>query len=262
MTTFSKPLTIENLRDRLTACWAELLRIEATRGGFAVSLPSVFPDGWQVDFEIETHLPSGVKLSDRGKVLGRLHATGQSFEKGQTRERLDAILRDWGLERDGFELFRWVEGVPDGETIHCFGEALVEVAHLGLLHDAKAETPDKADERMRAIFRDHGVEALKGAFVDGLARPHIRVDYLVESLRPKAFQLIHRQGRVLDFMEVWGWRWTDIRHKNPGLQPAMIYDPYLQDIDDASRAIGENVCDLFCSYEETDRIHAFLEESV
>ncbi len=237
-----------------------MLDISVIRDGFAFSLPSALPDGWQVAFEMETHLPAGVKLTDRGKILGHLHGAGQSFEKGQTRERLEGILRDWGLERDGFELFRWVEGMPDGETIHCFGEALVDVSHLGLLHDAKTEPPDKADERMRIIFRDHGVTAEKGAFLDGLARPHIRVDYLVSAPRPKAFQLLHRQGRVLDTMEVWGWRWTDIRHKNPDLQPAMIYDPYLQDIDDASRAIGEGVCDLFCSYEETDRIHAFLED--
>jgi hypothetical protein len=257
---FGNKITIDNLRDRLTNVWLELLDIAPTQTGFALSLPSALPDGWQVAFEIETHLPAGVKLTDRGKTLGLLHAGGQSFEKGHTRECLNRILSDWGLERDGFELINWIEGIPDGETIHCFGEALKEIAHLGLLHDAKIETPDKADARMKALFKDHGIEPVTGGHLDGLTRPRIRVDYLVESTRPKAFKLIHRQGRILDFMEVWGWRWTDIRNKNPAILPAMIYDPYNQDIDDASRAIGEEVCDLFCSYEENDRIHEFLDK--
>ncbi len=38
----------------------------------------------------------------------------------------------------------------------------------------------------------------------------------------------------------------------------MIFDPHHQEIDSESRSIGEDVCELFCSYEETDLIHEFL----
>jgi len=255
---FNTPLTIDELRTQLTGCWNDLLEIEIRKDGFSLALPHVLPDGWQVGFDLLSHFPAGVKLTDRGKTLGALHAQGQSFTNGHTRECLEKVLQDWGIQRDGFELFQWVEGMPDGEALHCFGQALIEMAHLTLLHEPRQKSEDMTDQRMRKIFQDHGVEAKSGAYLNGQARNRIRIDYLVESPAPKAFQLIHRQGRILDVMEVWGWRWTDLRKGNPRLQPAMIYDPYHQEIDQDSRAIGEEVCDLFCSYEETDRIHAFL----
>ena len=49
--------------------------------------------------------------------------------------------------------------------------------------------------------------------------------------------------------------------ENPALMPVMLYDPGAQEIDETSRAIGENVCSLFCAYNETERIHAVLEEA-
>jgi hypothetical protein len=40
--------------------------------------------------------------------------------------------------------------------------------------------------------------------------------------------------------------------------PAMLFDPAVQDIDSESLAIDQDVCELFCPYNETDRIHALL----
>jgi site-specific DNA-methyltransferase (adenine-specific)/adenine-specific DNA-methyltransferase len=63
---------------------------------------------------------------------------------------------------------------------------------------------------------------------------------------------------VLESMERWGWRWPDLKRKTPDLRAAMIYDPDRQVIDANSRRIGEEVCDLFCAYHESDRIAEFV----
>ena len=48
---------------------------------------------------------------------------------------------------------------------------------------------------------------------------------------------------------------------SPSLMPVMLFDPDSQEIDPESRAIGEEVCSLFCAYDQTDRIHGVLEEA-
>jgi len=73
--------------------------------------------------------------------------------------------------------------------------------------------------------------------------------------------VLRRRGRIHSTMEQWGYRWQDLRKTNPDLRPAMVYDPEIQDVDEASKAIGEDVCDLFCAYTETDRIHELIESS-
>ena len=68
------------------------------------------------------------------------------------------------------------------------------------------------------------------------------------------FSVLRRRGRIHATMEQWGYRWQDLRKTNPALRPALIYDPAVRNVDDAARAIGGEVCALFCAYDETDKI--------
>jgi hypothetical protein len=60
-------------------------------------------------------------------------------------------------------------------------------------------------------------------------------------------------------MEKWGFRWHELKKSYPGLAPVMLYDRNTQLIDSYSRHIGETECELFCGYDETDRVHRILE---
>lgn len=102
---------------------------------------------------------------------------------------------------------------------------------------------------------DHKIEAVAHATLQEKVRKDVKVDYLIEQ-KQMAFQIIRRHGRILSTMEQWGWRWHDL----PKLQPVMLYDPHNQEIGAESRAIRKQVCGLFCSYEETERIHDFIEK--
>lgn len=89
---------------------------------------------------------------------------------------------------------------------------------------------------------------------------------------PKGFRLSDRgktltwltgQGQNIetDFsgtMEKWGFRWKGMKENYPNLAPIMLYDRNTQVIDSYSRHIGESECELFCGYDETDRIHETL----
>jgi hypothetical protein len=43
--------------------------------------------------------------------------------------------------------------------------------------------------------------------------------------------------------------------------PAMVYDPEKQKIDARVRAIGNKVCEVFCSYQEIKKIESLLERA-
>ncbi len=258
MSTFAAPLTPETVRQLLHAFWQESLEIAKTRHGLSLALPQTYPDGWQIVVDLEDHLPASLKVTDQGRTLGWLVAHGQNIETDAVQRYLDEICVECGIERDGLELFHWFPKALEGVDLHVFAEALVAIAHLHYLSDLKPRTLDIPDETLQRVFKDHGVVALAGTTLDGRMRKKVRLDYFIPEESPIAFQIIRRHGRILGTMEQWGFRWNDLRAAHPKLRPAMIYDPHHQEIDTDSRAIGEEVCSLFCSYEDTDRIHEFL----
>ena len=254
----AKTLTDTQIRAELEGFWSSTLEIAPTAHGYSLALPQTMPDGWQIVVDLESPLPKGIRLSDQGRTLGWLHGQGQNIATEAFKRHLQQICEQSGLILDGLELYRWL---PDGLSavdIHVFAEDLVNIAHLYYLHEAKPRALDVPDQTLRRVFADHQVEAEAGYSLDGHARKKIRLDYYVATPQPAAFQIIRRHGRILSTMEQWGFRWNDLRTQHPELRPAMIYDPHHQDIDADSRAIGEEVCELFCSYEDTDRIHDFL----
>lgn len=248
----------QSIRSALEQTWSETLEVGPTPRGYCMALPQTLPDGWQLMVDLETPLPKGIKLTDQGRVLGWLQSNGQNIETEAMRRHIDELCATHRLERDGFELFHWLTEGFSAMELHLFSEGLIAVAYLHYLHEIKPRALDLPDQMLRRVFTDHAVEPVVNFSIDGQTRKKIRLDYYVSSNQPIGFHIIRRHGRILSSMEQWGFRWNDLRAKHPAIRPAMIYDPYHQDIDEDSRAIGEEVCDLFCSYEELDRIHEFL----
>jgi len=248
----------DSIRRSLGDFWTEALEIGATPSGYSVALPQTLPDGWQLIIDLETPLPNGVRITDKGRILGWLQSRGQNIETDLIRRQLRDLCEQCSIERNGFELSRWLSEGLDPVELHVFAEGLVGVAYLTYLHEQKPRALDVPDQTLRRVFTDHQVQAQENFNLDGQTRKKIRLDYFLPEQRSAAFHIIRRHGRIIDNMEQWGFRWHDLRSKHPALRPAMIFDPYHQEIDEDSRAIGEESCDLFCSYEEVDRIHEFI----
>lgn len=251
----------EDLRTALADFWSRALKVEATRHGLALALPQTGADGWQLVVELTAGPPGTVRVSDAGRTLGDLVARGQNIEAEAVAERIGGILRQSLVERDGLELFRWLPSPPDPVELHVFAEALGAVSHLAVLHDPTVRTQNLADQTLQRVFADRGLEARRGARLDGRTEKRVRVDYLVTQRRPVAIEVLRRRTGILGVMEQWGYRWQDLQKITPELLPVMVYDPAQQEVDEASRAIGEEVCALFCAYDDTQRIHEVLSEA-
>ncbi len=254
----ANPLHPEEFRRALTGFWSEQLTIESDRGGLVLALPLMLPDGVQIVVQVQPVAERRALLTDSGDVLRWLTNRGLNLKTETSRQWIDDRISTFELQRDGYELSREIALPVQGLDLHLFGEALVSIAHLIVRHETQQPVASPANEQIARVFADLAVPYQQRVKLSGLTEDAIEVDYFFDRHVPSAVEIIGKGGRILDTMERWGWRWHDLRRKTPTLRAAMIYDPERQIIDATSRRIGEECCELFCAYHETDRIVNFV----
>lgn len=255
-------LTPDTVRQTLQSFWSGILEVAETRTGLALAVPLSLPDGWQIIVEIDELAPKAARLTDRGRTLQWLAGAGQTVDGPGFGSLLNERLRMFGLSRDAWEIFREVPLPLQGIDLHLFGEALVNIANLSNLHEPVIRTQNVAEQTVERIFADRKLHPQRNHTLSGKVEKKVKVDfYLDDSAHPVAIQVLNRRGSVTSYMEQWGFRWRDLRDATPTLLPAMIYDPATQEIDATAQAIGESVCEIFCPYHETQKLHELLERA-
>lgn len=111
---------------------------------------------------------------------------------------------------------------------------------------------------MQHILSDAGLSPKRKHRLHTTKERAVSVDYFVEQRRPFALQILRTKTDLSGTMEKWGFRWHELKNNYAGLAPIMLYDRDTQIIAPYSRHIGESECELFCGYDETDRIHETL----
>jgi len=251
----------DSVRQTLQSFWGESLEIVATRSGLSLAVPLCFPDGWQVLFDLQPLTPKAVRVTDHGRTLQWLAGAGQNIEADGLVTMLNERICTFQLQRDGWELYRELPLPLVGMDLQLFGEALVNIAHLNNLHEPTSKPPNVARQTMEKIFKEREIKPELNFKLDGKVERDIRVDYYLPARHPVAMKILERRGMVTNYMEQWGFRWRDLSDAHPDLLPVMIYDPAVQDVDSTALAIGESVCELFCSYEQTERINGLLDRA-
>ena len=257
--------TPDGVRQSLQSFWSEMLEVAETRTGLALAVPLSRPDGWQIIVEIDELTPKAARLTDRGRILQWLASAGQNVASPGFGSLLSDRLRTFGLSRDsrdGWEIYREVPLPLQGIDLHLFGEALVTIANLGNLHEPVARTQNIAEQTVERVFADRQLHPQRNQTLSGRVEKKVKVDFYLDDIaHPVAIQVLNRRGSVTSYMEQWGFRWRDLRDATPALLPAMIYDPATQEIDATAKAIGESVCEVFCPYHETQKLHELLERA-
>jgi len=244
----------------LTEFWNAETRVEETREGFAVALPLLYPDGWQVVVHIEALTPHAVRLSDKGRTLGNLAELGLNWGNSRnTQALLNERLQAFELQVDGFDLSSMAPLPLKGLDLHLFGEALVSIAHLAYRVETVHPVASVAAASVRRLLEARKLPFKEQAILNGKLEREIRVDYLIQNNHRMAIEVVKRRGPMLNYMEQWGWRWMDVRNGNPGLLRAMVFDPDQQEWDDTALNIGRSVCDVFCPYYEVQELETALD---
>ena len=68
----------------MEAFWREQMETAETRDGLALTLPLMYPDGWQVSVFLSATTPGRVQISDQGKTLGALQQAGMNLDAKPT----------------------------------------------------------------------------------------------------------------------------------------------------------------------------------
>ena len=251
-------LTETHFRRELNAFWDSILEIEPISEGLAFTMPLAYPDGWQVVLELTQKTPKGFRLSDQGKTLSWLTARGHNISTDAMRAHLKRYRTEHFMEEENGVLFRWLRAPLEAAEIHVFAKGLAAIARLEIFHDVRPAEANIADSLVQRTFKDANLDPTRYHKLSITKDRTVAVDYFVDQKRPLAVQLIKTKNDVSGTMEKWGFRWHELKKAYTGLAPIMLYDRNTQVIDPYSRHIGETECELFCGYDETDRIHHVL----
>jgi len=253
-------LTAE-LRGLLNGFWNEALEIEPLPKGVAFTMPMSYPDGWQVTMELCRKMPSGYYLSDGGKVLAWLLGQGQNLCTDAVKNHLKRLCSEHAIEEANGILYRWLQAPLDPLDLQVFAEGLVAVSRLDILNEHRMVEENVAQKTVNRVFEDARLKPKCRHRLNIAKDRRVTVDYFLEMNKPVAIELIRNRSDLPGTMEKWGYRWRELRKLHTGLAPVMLYDRNTQVIDSYSARIGQNDCDLFCGYDETDRIHQVLESA-
>ena len=241
------------------AFWREQVQAEKVRDGLALTLPLMYPDGWQVTLKIEPLTPGWAQLTDAGKTLGMLLEAGMSLDAKHTAEILHERLQAFELKSDRAIISKEVRLPLQGVDVQLFGEALVSIAHLIYRHEPVTQLENPAEIAVSRIFAQRNLQPRRNVEIEGYLLRATRVDYLMDGLTPFALQVVNRRDHLLDYMERWAFRWTDLKKHNHHLRAGMVYNPENQDWDATALRIGAEVCDVFCRYDETGPLNRELD---
>src|SRR5690606_12267373 len=142
-------------------------------------------------------------------TLWQLAQTGQNIDAEVTALRLRELIDAFKLQRDGWDLFRFIPWPAAGADVHLFAEALVGISHLAYLHDPTPKLPNVARQTVEKIFRERAIEPKTKHGLEGRVEKRIVVDYFASPYRSVAVQVLARRGAVTSYMEQWGFRWRD-----------------------------------------------------
>ena len=263
-TTLENLLSPQSCRTELAKFWDEQLRIERSGKGLLFALPLLYPDGLQVVLELRPITSSQAILTDRGETIAGLQNAGIDLTLQGNCQALDEKLKIFELQLNGLELQKLIRLPLEGVDVHLFGEALVSISHLSYKHELASPRALHVYNAIRDLLKEQNINFLESeqAYVLGEVEPRIKVDFLIADRHPVACKTIERRGRMRDYIEQWGFRWWDAKRRNQKLSSAMFYDPDNQQWDSDSLKIGENICEVFYPYFETDKIKKALEKQI
>lgn len=259
--TVETELTPTRLRESLNTFWDAALSVETHRDKLVFTMPASYPDGWQIVLEISQKTPKGFRLSDQGRTLAWLTGQGQKVDTDAMRRHLERLCQECRMNLDGGEFFRWLEAPVDGTDIQVFTEGLVAASHLHVLHEHRAAEENVAETLVGRVLVDSGLKPDRNRKLSITKERKVTVDFYAEAKRSVAIELIKTKHDLSGKMERWAYRWDELRKSHQSLMPVMLYDRNTMTVDSYSRHIGEEKCDLFCGYDETDRIHEVLEKA-
>ena len=246
------------LRTLLTDFWSSILEVQPSPQGFLFTMPVSYPDGWQVVLELQRVAPNTWRLTDRGQALNWLAGQGLNLQTDAMQAHLKQLCGEHFLQLSDGVLSRLLTWPLEAGDMHVFAEGVAAISRLNFFNEHRALEEDVASQTVRRTLQDAHLPFQQHHKLSITADRSIAVDFYVAQKRPAAIQILKTKTDLPGTMEKWGFRWRELKDLNPSLAPIMLFDRNTQTIDTYSRHIAQAECELFCGFDETDRIHSTL----
>jgi Domain of unknown function DUF1828 len=247
-----------DLRALLNGFWNSILEVQTTPQGLLFTMPVSYPDGWQVVLELQRVAPNTWLLSDRGQTLSWLMGHGLNLQTEAMQTHLKRLCNEHSFQMNEGVFFRHIAWPLAADDMHVFAEGVAAISRLDLFNEHRILEEDVARHAVQRILQDAHLPHHRHHKLSITAERSIAIDFYVEQKRPAAIQILKTKTDLAGTMEKWGFRWRELKGLNPGLAPIMLFDRNAQTIDAYSRHIAQTECELFCGFDETDRIHSTL----
>jgi len=247
-----------DLRALLTDFWNGILEVQTTPQGLLFTMPVSYPDGWQVVLELQRIAPNTWRLTDRGQALNWLTGQGLNLQTEAMQAHLKRLCSEHFLQLSDGVLWRHLAWPFEGGDMHVFAEGVAAISRLELLNEHRAHEEDVASQAVQRTLQDAHLPFQRHHKLSITADRSIAVDFYVVQKRPAAIQILKAKTDLPGTMEKWGFRWRALKGLNPSLAPIMLFDRNTQTVDAYSRHIAQAECELFCGFDEADRIHSTL----
>ncbi len=242
--------------------WNEAVDFQPTSKGYAISMPILYPDGWQVVIHLEPFSKKQGILTDKGKTLSGLLSDGVNYESNVSESILEEKVKMFSLQRNGLELYQTVKLPLKGPDVQLFCEALVSIAYLSYRKEASARKEKILEKTIKSYFEEKHIHPVYNYRVNGNIRKDIRVDCFLEKENRMIMNWveINDSQYLLSHMEQWGYRFNDIKKADIKMKCGMIYNPDAVVWDNTVLEIGKSVCDLFLPYYDTRKIFGKMKQ--
>ena len=119
-----------------------------------------------------------------------------------------------------------------------------------------------ARENFEKIIAVNKFSTRKNAVLQGRVVDEVKLDYVIDSIYPLACKISEKKTDIYNYMEIWAFRFEQIKQFNSDVKTMMIYNPDVGKWDDKSLRIGDSVCDMFTPYYDTKNIVNFINNKV
>lgn len=246
------------LRALLTDFWNGILEVQTTHQGLLFTMPVSYPDGWQVVLQLQRIAPNTWRVTDRGQTLNWLTGQGLNLQTEAMQTHLKRLCGEHFLQLSEGVLSRHLTWPIEASEMHVFAEGVAAISRLDFLNEHRALEEDVASQTVQRTLQDAQLPYQRHHKLPITADRSVAVDFYVVQKRPAAIQILKTKSDLPGTMEKWGFRWRELKGLNPSLAPIMLFDRNTQTVDSYSRHIAQAECELFCGFDETDRIHSTL----
>ena len=232
-------ITKEEIREGLLGFLGNVFSIENTSKGYAVAMPALMADGWQVTFLVEQVAADTILLSDAGRTISWLEMRGINSQS----DIVSSLFHE--------KVLMFQAECPDGVLkklttpqnlfldMQLFAELIASLSHLIFRFNPSVANQRTAYQCVDELVVGLGLPCDRKAHLKAASGRDLVVDFCVSrsGLPSRLLQTVDARTKSEDLIEIWGYRLNDIVDFYQEVCAAIIYNedfchpkPFLHEI--------------------------------